>query len=75
MTGWARCNLDGRPAHPADQAAVDRFRRWLALPDDRRAAPEWRDITGTGDEAGGTGEDDPYDAAETQALEEAGELP
>jgi hypothetical protein len=28
---YARCNRDGRPLSPGDQAAMDEFRDWLSL--------------------------------------------
>jgi len=31
MAGWARCNRDGRPLHPGDQAIMDQFTTWLAM--------------------------------------------
>lgn len=43
---WARCNLDGRPIHPDDQATVDTFAEWLALPREERYSPEWYDFLG-----------------------------
>lgn len=42
---WARCNHDGRPLSPGDQAAVDEFRQLLAA---RAGAPPlyWRELRG-----------------------------
>ena len=47
MTGkWARCNLDGRPIHPGDQAVLDQFREWLACTDEERRDPRWHEFLG-----------------------------
>lgn len=50
---YARCNLDGRPVHPGDQAIIDRFAAWLAMtPAERkhvaRNDPEWQRFLGIG---------------------------
>lgn len=47
LTSYARCNFDGRPLSPGDQAVVDRFARWLAMSKAERLAAarndlEWR---------------------------------
>lgn len=48
---WARCNFDGQPVHPDDQAVLDRFRRWLAMTKDEqkhaaRDDPDWQEFLG-----------------------------
>ena len=47
MTGkWARCNRDGRPIHPGDQAVLDQFREWLACTDEEKRDPRWHEFLG-----------------------------
>ena len=45
-SNWARCNLDGRPIHPGDQAIIDQFREWLACTDEERRDPRWHEFLG-----------------------------
>lgn len=46
MVKYARCNADGRPIHPGDQAVIGKFRKWLALTDGEKYIPEWHSFLG-----------------------------